>query len=184
MLHGSALLIRHHQAKHVFWTIHDKQYTKSLAFHFTQKSIQSDDDVETWRTITRKLSCVNCYYVSYAHIVTNASRDSSVGIRSDSLRAGGSGVRMPVGCENFRTGPDRPWGPPNLLHNGYRVSFSGVKQRVDQPPPSSAQVNEIVTYMTLLPVWSFVARSVVNFTFFIFNNTSLAVSRRPLKIQC
>jgi len=28
--------------------------------------------------------------------------------------------------EIFRTRPDRPWGPPNLLYSGYRV-FSGGK---------------------------------------------------------
>ena len=28
-------------------------------------------------------------------------------------------------CEIFRTCPDRPWGPPSLLYNGYRV-FPGV----------------------------------------------------------
>jgi hypothetical protein len=32
----------------------------------------------------------------------------------------------PVGGEIFRTRPDRPWCPPNLLYNGYRV-FLGVK---------------------------------------------------------
>jgi hypothetical protein len=32
----------------------------------------------------------------------------------------------PVGGEIFRTRPDRPWGPPNLLYNGYRV-FPGGK---------------------------------------------------------
>jgi len=32
----------------------------------------------------------------------------------------------PGGGEIFRTCPDRPWGPPTLLYNGYRV-FSGVK---------------------------------------------------------
>jgi len=30
------------------------------------------------------------------------------------------------GGEIFRTRPDRPWSPPNLLYNGYRV-FSGGK---------------------------------------------------------
>jgi hypothetical protein len=32
----------------------------------------------------------------------------------------------PGGGEIFRTRPDRPWGPPNLLYNGYRV-FPGGK---------------------------------------------------------
>jgi hypothetical protein len=41
----------------------------------------------------------------------------------DSLRAGRAGDRIPVGGEIFRTRPDRPWGPPSLLYNGYRVSF-------------------------------------------------------------
>ena len=44
---------------------------------------------------------------------------------SDSLRAGRSGDQIPVGDEIFRTRPDRPWGPPSLLHNVYRV-FPGV----------------------------------------------------------
>jgi hypothetical protein len=34
--------------------------------------------------------------------------------------------RIPLGGEIFRTCPDRPWGPLNLLYNGYRV-FPGVK---------------------------------------------------------
>jgi len=32
---------------------------------------------------------------------------------------------IPGGCEIFRTRPDRPWGVPSLLYNGYRVP--GVK---------------------------------------------------------
>jgi len=43
------------------------------------------------------------------------------------LRAGRSGDRIPVGGEIFLTCPDRPWGPPSPLYNGYRVSFPGVK---------------------------------------------------------
>ena len=30
--------------------------------------------------------------------------------------------------EIFRTSPDRPWGPPSFLYNGYQV-FPGVKER-------------------------------------------------------
>ena len=47
--------------------------------------------------------------------------------------------------EIFRTRPGRPWGPPSLLYNGYRVSFTGVKRPgrgVNHPPPSSAEIKE------------------------------------------
>jgi hypothetical protein len=31
------------------------------------------------------------------------------------------------GAEISRTCPDRPWGPPSLLYNGYRVFPGGLK---------------------------------------------------------
>jgi len=47
--------------------------------------------------------------------------------------------------EILRTCPDRPWGPPSLLHNGYRV-FPGTKERpgrdADPSHPSSAVVKK------------------------------------------
>ena len=62
---------------------------------------------------------------------------------SDWLWAGRSGDRIPVGGEIFRTCPDRPWGQPSLLYNGYRV-FPGGKEwprrDADPSPPSSAVV--------------------------------------------
>jgi hypothetical protein len=49
------------------------------------------------------------------------------------------------GGEIFHTCPDRPWGPPSLQYNGYRV-FSGGKERpglnADSSPPSSAVVKK------------------------------------------
>jgi hypothetical protein len=53
----------------------------------------------------------------------------------------------PSGGEIFRTRPDRPWGQPSLLYNGYRVFFPGVKRPrrgAEHPPPSSAEVKERV----------------------------------------
>jgi hypothetical protein len=47
---------------------------------------------------------------------------------SDLLQARRSGNRMPVKGEIFRICPDRPWGPPSLPYNVYRVSFTGVKR--------------------------------------------------------
>jgi hypothetical protein len=38
----------------------------------------------------------------------------------------GPGIESRWGCDFFHTRPDRPWGPPSLLHNGYRV-FPGGK---------------------------------------------------------
>jgi hypothetical protein len=47
------------------------------------------------------------------------------------------------GGEIFRTCPDRPWGTPSLLCNGYQV-FPGGRKRpgrdADPSPPSSAEV--------------------------------------------
>ena len=68
---------------------------------------------------------------------------SSVGIATDyGLDGPGSN---PVGDEIFRTCPDRPWGPPSLLYNGYRL-FPGGKVRpgraADHSPLSSAAVME------------------------------------------
>ena len=40
----------------------------------------------------------------------------------------GPGFEPRWGWRDFRTRPDRSPGPPSLLYNGYRVSFSGVKR--------------------------------------------------------
>jgi hypothetical protein len=66
---------------------------------------------------------------------------------SDWLRVRRSGDRIPVRGKIFRTRTDRPWGPPSLLHSGYRVCFPGEKRPgrdVDHPPPSSAEIKESV----------------------------------------
>jgi len=53
----------------------------------------------------------------------------------------------PDGGKIFRTSPDRPWVPPILLYNGYRV-FPGGKERpgrdADPSPPSSTVGHEKV----------------------------------------
>jgi hypothetical protein len=43
---------------------------------------------------------------------------SSVGIATTDWTVRGSN---PDGDEDFGTRPDRPWGPPSLVYNGYRV---------------------------------------------------------------
>ena len=72
-------------------------------------------------------------------------RDSSVGIAT---RYGlDSPGFEPGGEEIFCIRPDHLWVPPSLLHNGYRLFLSGVKQSVRDvyyPPPHSAEVKERV----------------------------------------
>jgi hypothetical protein len=77
-------------------------------------------------------------------------------LRSVLIHIGGSGGSVGVATdygldspviesrwdEIFRTRPDRPWGPPSLLYNGYR-SFPGVKRPgrgAAHPPPPSVEV--------------------------------------------
>ena len=52
--------------------------------------------------------------------------------------------RIPVGTR-FSARPDRPWGPPILLYNGYRVFPGGKVQperAADHSPHSSVAVME------------------------------------------
>ena len=61
----------------------------------------------------------------------------------------------PGGGEIFRTCPDRPWGPPSLLYNGYQV-FPVSKQRAgreaDPSPRSRVLVKKGQSYTSTLPV--------------------------------
>jgi hypothetical protein len=84
-------------------------------------------------------------------IIIITGRDSSVGIAT---RYGpdGPGIESRWG-KIFRTRPDRPWGPPSLLYNGYRV-FPGGKA-------AGAWRRAI----PLLPLRAFVACCRVTFTF-------------------
>jgi len=62
----------------------------------------------------------------------------------------GPGIESRWG-EIFRTSPNRPWGPPSLLYNGYRVFLGGKVlpgRDADPSPPSSAEVkNRVELYL-------------------------------------
>ena len=49
----------------------------------------------------------------------------------------------PGGGEIFRTCPDRSWGPPSLLYNGYRV-FTGGKERPGRDTDPSSLSSAVV----------------------------------------
>ena len=80
--------------------------------------------------------------------------------------------RTTVGSEILRTRPDRPWGPPSLLYNEYRVSFPWIKgpdQGVDPSPlpQFSAEVKQIVELYLYLESTQFESRNAFPDRFFI-----------------
>ena len=78
---------------------------------------------------------------------------SSVGIATE-LPGWTVQDRIPV-TTSFSARPDRPWGPPSLLYNGYQI-FPAGKLRpgraADHSPPSSAAVMEQYSYTSTHPL--------------------------------
>ena len=78
-------------------------------------------------------------FIEYIYIYMLAAIAQSVQRLATGWTVRGSN---PGGGEDFRTRPERPWGLPSLLYNGYRA-FTGVRRSgrgVDHPPSSSAEV--------------------------------------------
>ena len=83
----------------------------------------------------------------------SATTGSVVGIATG-YGLGGPGIESRWG-EIFRTCTNRPWGPPSLLYNRYRV-FPGGKERpgrdADPSHPSSAVVKKGYSYTSTPPM--------------------------------
>jgi hypothetical protein len=94
----------------------------------------------------------NFFRVYSSTISPRQGRDSSVGIVT---RYGLDGPRIESRWgRDFSQPSNRPWGPPSLLYNGYRVYFPGIKRPgrgVDHPPSSSARVKERVELYLYFP---------------------------------
>ena len=108
-------------------------------------------------------TAVSTYAMSFVLKFT-VGRDTAVGIATR-YGLGRQGIESRCGGEIFRTRPDRPWGPPSLLYNGYQVFHDGKAAGAWRLPPtqSSAEVKERVQLST--PLWAFVACYTVNFVY-------------------
>ena len=102
----------------------------------TKVAVVSSLIIRSLILITPGLYLINCLFMI-------VGRDSCFGIATD-YGLDGPGIESRWGAR-FSARPDRSWGPPSLLYNGYRV-FPGSKGRpghaVDHSPPSSAEVLE------------------------------------------
>ena len=93
-----------------------------------------------------------------------------------------------MGAEIFRTRPDRPWGPPNLL---YSESYPGVKRPgrgANYPPLSSAEGKERVglyIHSPSGPSWPVIGWTFTfNFTFYLVNNEIYSIFKDMLHNHC
>jgi hypothetical protein len=135
------------------WRVHEAKITN---IYCQIKCVSLPDTFMRWCSIIWRatfflslsfLSHTFCRYVTIAW----------AGIAQSVLRlATGWTVRgsNPGGGEIFRIRPGRPWDPPSLLNNWYRVSLPGVKRPgigVNQPLPSSAEVKERVDLCLYFP---------------------------------
>ena len=126
---------------------------KHLVNNFTKRNIISSQSVSLFT------SCKDAMWMG---------RDSSVGIATCN-GLDGPEIESRWEDEIFLSLPDRSLVPPNLLYNGYKVSFPGVKRPgrgVDHPPPSSAEVKERVElhiYSVSGPSWLILGRNLLIF---------------------
>jgi len=89
---------------------------------FTVRSCQHLAQPASWKITPCRLSATA--YSIYSQLPSILGPGSVVGITTE-YGLDRPGIEYRWG-RVFRTCPDRPWGPPSLLHNGYRVS-PGVK---------------------------------------------------------
>ena len=90
---------------------------------------------------------------------TSAYEDNSHTTTAQSVKRLATGWTVrgsnPGGGQIFRTRPDRPWGPPSLLYNGYRVTFQGVKRSgrgVNHPPHLGPRSKKEQSYTSTPPL--------------------------------
>jgi hypothetical protein len=149
--------------------VHDL-WAKRLMYNILTVSKRRDiDNRNTWQVncsvhvVTRK-SCLEhplkfkTYFNNFSLKIVNfrlsidlnwcatldKSRGSVVGIATGyGMEGGGVGVRVPVRSRIFSSPscPDRLWGPPNLLFNGYRGFF---------PRGLSGRVVKLTTHLQLV----------------------------------
>jgi hypothetical protein len=117
--------------------------------------MQNSDNIKETNILSRKVELTyfqklelqfNLIYFKWNSSVigSNVDRDSSDGIAT-CYGLDGSGIesRLGVGGGDFRTRPNRPWGPLSLLYNGYRVFPASKAAGTWRWPPTQSSTKVI-----------------------------------------
>jgi hypothetical protein len=148
---------------HIFWVLHFHLSLEQFTFNCTAITTVPHNPSRNWG-ILPYCGMSNLFYwykpiffaISYCVTAVPISPSChKISVHQDSLCGLGSVVGIATGYrldspgiesqwgETFRTCPDRPWSPPNLLYNGYQV-FPRGKERpghdTDPSPPYSAMI--------------------------------------------
>ena len=113
-----------------------------------------------------------------SYILRNVGRDSSVGI-ANRYGLDGPGIESRW-WRIFCNRPDRSWGSPSLLYNGYQVFPGGKTAGAWRwPPIPIEQWGYTESRTILLAYWAFVACSRVNFTQYYSREWNTALQDSP-----
>jgi hypothetical protein len=89
-------------------------------------------DVRELHSTVSRHAAVFTFWSSSLWNTENWKRCVSISLNSDCIRA--TGDRIPTMARYLSSAqrPDRLWGPPSLLYNGYRGFFPGVRARPER----------------------------------------------------
>ena len=138
-LHFRSLHARPALASRSFLAATQNEILRAVLCTFRIRSLLTPRAIRIWHTISHSVQItINTYtaYSEWAEITQSVKR------LSKGWEVLGSN---PGRCEILRTRPDRPWGSASLLHNPYRISFTGVKRPrrgVDHPPHPAPRLEE------------------------------------------
>jgi hypothetical protein len=119
--------------------------------------MRKDDEAEWWTMKGHQFWGRKPWPMSGTISAFIMSRDSSVGITTGyGLDDQGVRVQVPVGARIFTSPcrPDRLWGPPSLLSNGYRKRPG---READHSPLTSAEVKKMWIY-AFTPPYAFMGQ--------------------------
>ena len=123
--------------------------------------------------------CIVCCTVTTKG--TSQDNQGKVRVKNDRTKKCWCGVRF------FRTRLYRPWGPPSLLYNGYRIIPRGkvVVAWRWPPTPMYRRGERKSRAINLLPLWTFLVCCRVSFTFyFTFASDELLQSWEEVVTMC